>query len=249
MTGRWVSRASNGRLATPVPSPPTAYRLLLHFILPTSPSPDYPPIRMTIGIVDYGMANLRSVLKAFEAVGASAAIVGSAGEIGRCDRIVLPGVGAFKDAIATLNEKGFAEPLRRHIESGKPFLGICLGLQLLFDMGYEDGEHAGLGILRGKCVRFDVDETMGLKVPHMGWNTLKFCRPSPLLRNLSDGCSVYFVHGYHVVPEDDEVIATTSDYGQPFVSSIWRDNLMATQFHPEKSQKVGLAMLKNFAGM
>jgi glutamine amidotransferase len=122
-------------------------------------------------------------------------------------------------------------------------------LQMLFDVGYEDGEHRGLGVLRGSCVRFDVDRTMHLKVPHMGWNSLDVKRRSPILKGLPDGAGVYFVHGYHVVPADgdQDVIATTTDYGRPFVSSIWRDNVMATQFHPEKSQRVGLRMLQNFA--
>jgi len=128
-------------------------------------------------------------------------------------------------------------------------LGICLGLQMLFDVGYEDGEHRGLGILRGKCVRFDVDQEQRLKVPHMGWNQLKIVRRSPILNDLPDQCGVYFVHSYHVVPDDQSVIATTTDYGQPFVSSVWRDNLVATQFHPEKSQKVGMQILANFAEM
>lgn len=202
-----------------------------------------------IAIVDYGMANLRSVQKAFEAVAVRAAIVSSPAEIERADKVVLPGVGAFQDAVATLREKGFAEPIARHIEKGKAFLGICLGLQMLFDVGYEDGEHSGLGILRGKCIRFDVDETMGLKVPHMGWNSLDVKKPSPLFKGLAEGAGVYFVHGYHVVPADESIIATTTDYGRPFVSSIWRDNIMATQFHPEKSQAVGLKILENFAAL
>lgn len=202
-----------------------------------------------IGILDYGMANLRSVQKAFEAVGCRAGIISSAEEIARSDKLVLPGVGAFKDAVRTLREKRFDAPILRHIEQGKPFLGICLGLQMLFDVGYEDGEHRGLGVLRGRCVRFEVDRTLGLKVPHMGWNQLLFRSASPLLRGLPEGCNVYFVHSYHVVPEDPSVIATTTDYGGEFVSSVWRGNLMATQFHPEKSQKVGLTMLRNFAAM
>jgi glutamine amidotransferase len=151
--------------------------------------------------------------------------------------------------VATLREKGFAQPIVEHIQIGKPFLGICLGLQMLFDVGYEDGEHKGLGVLRGSCVRFDIDQTMGLKVPHMGWNQLIVKKPSPILRDLPTDASVYFVHGYHVVPADESIIATTTDYGRPFVSSIWRDNLMATQFHPEKSQAVGLKILGNFARM
>jgi glutamine amidotransferase len=193
------------------------------------------------------MANLRSVQKGFEHVGVSAEIISSPSEIERAEKLVLPGVGAFQDAIATLRDKRFDEPIVRHIDRGKPFLGICLGLQMLFDVGYEDGEHKGLGVLRGKCVRFDVDEKLGLKVPHMGWNQLTVKRPSPLLRELPEGCGVYFVHSYHVVPQDEAVIATTTDYGRPFVSSIWRDNLMATQFHPEKSQRVGMQILENFA--
>lgn len=198
-------------------------------------------------IIDYGMANLRSVQKAFEQVGASAQIVSQPQQIESAEKIVLPGVGAFADAVRTLRDTGLADPILKHIQKGKPFLGICLGLQMLFDVGYEDGVHQGLGVLRGKCVRFDVDQTRGLKVPHMGWNQLRFRTPSPLLRGLSDGANAYFVHSYFVVPDDASVIATTTDYGGDFVSSIWRDNIMATQFHPEKSQKVGLKMLENFA--
>jgi glutamine amidotransferase len=204
---------------------------------------------VSIAIVDYGMANLRSVQKAFEHAGHGADIVSKPEEIDAAEKIVLPGVGAFQDAVATLREKELAGPIVRHIERGKPFLGICLGLQMLFDVGYEDGEHRGLGVLRGACVRFDVDRTMRLKVPHMGWNSLEVMRRSPILKGLPDGAGVYFVHGYHVVPSngDEDVIATTTDYGRPFVSSIWRENVMATQFHPEKSQRVGLMMLQNFA--
>src|SRR5687767_15998048 len=151
-----------------------------------------------IAIIDYGMANLRSVQKAFEQVGHRAQIISQPEEIDRAEKIVLPGVGAFKDAVATLRQKELAAPIVRHIERGKPFLGICLGLQMLFDVGYEDGQHAGLGVLRGKCVRFDVDQSMGLKVPHMGWNQLEIKRRSPLLRDLADDSCVSFVHGYHV---------------------------------------------------
>ena len=203
-----------------------------------------------IAIIDYDMANLRSVQKAFEQVGHGAEIIRRPEEIDRAERIVLPGVGAFADAVATLRDRELAPAILAHINKGKPFLGICLGLQMLFDVGYEDGEHQGLGLLRGACVRFDVDQTAaGLKVPHMGWNSLDVRKRSPILRDLPDGGGVYFVHGYHVVPADASVVATTTDYGGPFVSSIWRDNVVATQFHPEKSQKVGLGMLKAFAEM
>jgi glutamine amidotransferase len=204
-----------------------------------------------IAILDYGMANLRSVQKAFEEVGARGAeIVSKPEQVRRADKIVLPGVGAFKDAMATLRSSGLADPVVEHIAAGKPFLGICLGLQMLFDVGYEDGEHRGLGVLRGKVIRFDVDQKLGLKVPHMGWNQLKFRTPrSPLFNDLPDNCGVYFVHSYHVVPDDSSIIAATTDYGGDFVSSIRRDNVMATQFHPEKSQKVGLQILSNFAAM
>ncbi len=204
---------------------------------------------MRIAIIDYGMANLRSVQKAFEHVGHAAEVISEPEQIDAADKIVLPGVGAFQDAVATLRERRLVEPILRHIERGKPFLGVCLGLQMLFDVGYEDGEHAGLGVLRGKCVRFDVDRTMHLKVPHMGWNQLTVKRPAPLFKDLPEGCGVYFVHGYHVEPADESVVATTTDYGRPFVSSIWRDNVMATQFHPEKSQTVGLKILANFAAL
>jgi len=202
-----------------------------------------------IAILDYGMANLRSVQKGFEEVGHAARIISTPEEVESADRLVLPGVGAFADAVGTLRGKGLVDPILRHIEQGRPFLGICLGLQMLFDVGYEDGEHQGLGVLRGQCVRFDVDQGMGLKVPHMGWNSLVARTASPLLRGLPENPHVYFVHGYHVVPADEGVIATTTDYGRPFVSSVWRDNLVATQFHPEKSQTVGLQILKNFATM
>ncbi len=204
---------------------------------------------MSLSILDYDMANLRSVQKGFEHIGAGAQIISKPEEVERAEKLVLPGVGAFADAVATLRARNLVEPILRHIEKGKPLLGICLGLQILFDVGYEDGEHQGLGVLKGKCVRFDVDQTRQLKVPHMGWNQLEVRRASPLLRDLPPGSGVYFVHSYHVVPSDPSVVSTTTDYGGEFVSSIWRDNLMATQFHPEKSQRVGLQILANFAAL
>jgi len=205
---------------------------------------------LMVSILDYGMANLRSVQKGFEHVGARAKIISTPEEIDRAERFVLPGVGAFQDAVATLRERHLDQAIRAYIQKGKPFLGICLGLQMLFDVGYEDGEHRGLGVFRGACVRFDVDRPPSdLKVPHMGWNQLNQRRPSPIFRGLPEGCGVYFVHSYYVAPQDPDLIATTTDYGRPFVSSIWKDNVVATQFHPEKSQKVGLQILSNFASM
>src|SRR5690349_6895957 len=165
---------------------------------------------MSIAIIDYDMANLRSVQKGFEAVGARADVIRDPLAIRNYDKIVLPGVGAFRDAIATLNERRLAAPIRQHIDSGKPFLGICLGLQMLFDVGYEDGVHKGMGVFKGECVRFDVDREMGLKVPHMGWNQLKMnpANGSPLKRDLPAGASVYFVHSYYVAPADGSIVAT-----------------------------------------
>jgi imidazole glycerol-phosphate synthase subunit HisH len=200
-----------------------------------------------IAIVDYGMGNLGSVHKALAAVGADALIVSRPEEIDAAEKILVPGIGAFKDAIATMRQSGLAEAILRHIERGRLYMGICLGLQLLFDVGYEDGEHKGLGVIKGKCVRFDVDQLLGLKVPHIGWNQLHIRRRSPVLARFPDEAGVYFVHSYHVVPDDESVIATDTDYGRPFVSSVWRDNVMATQFHPEKSQKVGLGILADYA--
>jgi glutamine amidotransferase len=200
-----------------------------------------------IVIIDYGMANLRSVQKAFEKVGAAAIITSDPNQIAEAKRLVLPGVGAFRDAIARLHEAKFVEPIKQHINSGRPFLGICLGLQLLFTKSYEDGVYDGLDIFPGKVVRFD--NVPGLKVPHMGWNQLRIQKAAPIFRDLPPDPAVYFVHSYYVRPKDASIIATETDYPTPFTSAIWRDNVVATQFHPEKSQKVGLAILKNFAAL
>ena len=198
-----------------------------------------------IAIIDYQMGNLRSVQKGFEKVGHSAIITSDPAELARADKIVLPGVGAFSDAIAELRRRELVEPIRTAVASGKPFLGICLGLQLLFDIGYEDGTHEGLGILPGEVRRFEVPAEF--KVPHMGWNQGRIVRAAPILNGISNGAHFYFVHSYYVVPKDPTLVAIEADYHAPFCAAIWRNNLFATQFHPEKSQADGLRLLKNFA--
>jgi glutamine amidotransferase len=197
-----------------------------------------------IVIVDYGMANLRSVQKAFEKVGHPAAISGDPQQVREADKVVLPGVGAFRDAIARLHEAGLAEPIREHLRAGKPFFGICLGLELLFTKSFEDGEYQGLDVFPGEVVRFD--DVKGLKVPHMGWNELQVRRPAPPLEGFPPGGSVYFVHSYYVRPRDAHLVAATADYPTPFAAAVWHENVFATQFHPEKSQAVGLEMLRRF---
>jgi glutamine amidotransferase len=200
-----------------------------------------------IVIVDYGMANLRSVQKAFENVGHAAVISGDPNRVAEADKVVLPGVGAFRDAIARLREAHLAAPLIAHVRAGKPFLGVCLGLQLLFTTSHEDGVYPGLDLFPGEVVRFA--DVPGLKVPHMGWNQLRIRRRSPVLADVAEGSAVYFVHSYYVVPKDPGLVATETDYPTPFASSVWADNVFATQFHPEKSQRVGLTMLRNFAAL
>ncbi len=201
-----------------------------------------------IVIVDYGMANLRSVQKAFEQVGHAATISSDPDVVRHAAKLVVPGVGAFCDAIAQLRETHLADAIIEHTRSGRPFLGICLGMQLLFTRGHEDGVHEGLGIFAGDVVRFP--QVPGLKVPHMGWNTLALARPKcPLLAGLPTDPAVYFVHSYYPTPVDPGVVAATADYPKPFASVIWQDNVFATQFHPEKSQRIGMQMLRNFAGL
>lgn len=196
-----------------------------------------------IAIVDYGMGNLRSVQKAFEAVGHGAVVTRDRRVLSEASHLVLPGVGAFPDCMRNLEEYGLIEPIRRGIESGKPFLGICLGLQLLFTESEEFGVHKGLDIVPGRVRRFPAT---ALKVPHMGWNALTIRRTAPPLRELDPEAHVYFVHSYYVEPADASVVSTITEYGIPFVSSIWRDNLFACQFHPEKSQAAGLRIVRNF---
>jgi glutamine amidotransferase len=198
-----------------------------------------------IVIIDYQMGNLRSVQKGFEKVGHQAEISDDPQRIAMAEKVVLPGVGAFEDAMTALRERNLIEPIRQVVEADKPFLGICLGLQLLFDVGYEDGRHAGLGILPGEVVRFEPQEN--LKVPHMGWNRLHFRQESPIFAGLEEGVHMYFVHSYYVVPRDESVIAAEASYPTPFCAAIRRERLFATQFHPEKSQSDGLRILRNFA--
>jgi len=222
-----------------------------------------------IAIIDYGMGNLRSVEKAFEKVGYDTVVTDKPEIIENADKIVLPGVGAFKDAIDGLQERNLIEPIKNHIKQNKLFLGICLGLHLLFTRSHEDGVHEGLDIVPGEVVRFNADrlnmdntdgqrEVTGaldvlpvvnrqkLKIPHMGWNTIREKKDVSILKGLPADPYMYFVHSYFVVPDRAEVIATETEYGLPFVSMISIDNIFAMQFHPEKSQQYGLAILKNF---
>lgn len=198
-----------------------------------------------IAIIDYQMGNLRSVQKGFEKVGHAAVITSKPADIRSAERVVLPGVGAFRDAIKELDRRSLVEPIRDAIAAGTPFLGICLGLQLLFERSFEDGEYEGLGVLRGDVVRFQLGKEY--KVPHMGWNEGRILREAPVFSGIPDRTYFYFVHSYYVVPSDKGVTALETDYGDPFCAMIWRDNLFATQFHPEKSQAQGLRLLKNFA--
>jgi glutamine amidotransferase len=200
-----------------------------------------------IAIVDYGMGNLRSVEKALQKVGEEALVTNDAGKIRNSKGVVLPGVGAFRDCMRNLRQYGLIEPLYKFIQAGRPFLGICLGLQLLFTHSEEFGRYEGLGVIKGRVVRFP--NLPRLKVPHMGWNTISIKGKVPLLKGIEDGSYFYFVHSYYVIPEDEDIIATTTHYGVEFVSSINKDNIFACQFHPEKSQKLGLRILKGFGDL
>jgi glutamine amidotransferase len=195
-----------------------------------------------IAIVDYGMGNLRSVEKGFLKVGVDAKVVTDSKAVDNADAVVLPGVGAFRDCMKNLKERSLTEPILRSIQKGKQYLGICLGLQVLFTESEEFGIHKGFDILKGKVVRFQIN----LKVPHMGWNNAKIQRRPPIFDGIQDEAFFYFVHSYYVVPDDNNIVATTTDYGITFASMVWKENIFATQFHPEKSQETGLKILKNF---
>ncbi len=197
-----------------------------------------------IAIIDYGMGNLRNVQRGFEKVGFAVKVTRSKREIDGASAIVLPGVGAFKDCMENLEKYGLVEILLRSIEKGKPYLGICLGLQILFSESDEFGSHKGLDLVKGRVVRFEPDPEH--KVPHMGWNTIEKEKEVPMLQGIETGDFFYFVHSYYVIPEQTEWISSFTTYGKPFVSSLWKENLFATQFHPEKSQQKGLRILENF---
>ena len=196
-----------------------------------------------IAIVDYRMGNLRSVEKGFQAAGVPDIVVtGDPAVVAGADAIVVPGVGAFRDAAANLKASGVEDALRHAIGAGKPFLGICLGMQLLADVGLEDGEWAGLGLIPGTCERLPG----GVKIPHIGWNTVEYPRESPLFAGLPESTAFYFVHSYRLVPRDSSVAIGSTDYGVRFVSAVSAGNVYAVQFHPEKSSTAGLHLLANF---
>jgi len=197
-----------------------------------------------IVIIDYGMGNLRNVQRGFERIGLEAKLTRNKKEIQRASAIVLPGVGAFKDCMINLEKYGMVESLLRSIEKGKPYLGICLGLQILFSESEEFGSHKGLDLIKGRVVRFKPDPEH--KVPHMGWNTVEIEREVPMFQGIESGDFFYFVHSYYVISEEKQWISTFTTYGKRFVSSIWKENIFATQFHPEKSQHKGLKILENF---
>ncbi len=203
-----------------------------------------------VGIVDYSMGNLRSVQKAFELLGVAAQIIHTPSGIRRADKLVLPGVGAFADAMAVLEASGQADAIKDFVRTQRPFLGICLGLQLLMQTGYEDGRHTGLGLVPGECVRFTVDQPpQNLKVPHMGWNSVQPKPGTPLFKAVPADTYYYFVHSYYVCPTDPRHVAATSDYGGEITAAISMNQIMAVQFHPEKSQAAGRMILTNFANL
>ncbi len=202
-----------------------------------------------IAIIDYGMGNIRSVQKGFEKVHFNARIVRDPESIRKASAIVLPGVGAFRDCMQNLKKLGLIDPILQQVRAGTPYLGICLGLQVLFTESEEFGSHKGLNLIPGKVKQFRFTEgnSTSLKIPHMGWNTIRKIQSPPILDEVPDESYLYFVHSYYVVPDDPAVIATRTNYGIDFTSMIWKENIFATQFHPEKSQQTGLSILKRFA--
>jgi imidazole glycerol-phosphate synthase subunit HisH len=215
--------------------------IFLHCTLPTA----HCTLTM-IAILDYGVGNLRSVQKAFEAVGAQAAVTSDAGAIRQAERVVLPGVGAFGNCAARLRESGLDKLVLEAAERNKPVLGLCVGLQLMFDEGHEFGVHEGLGLMRGRVVRFPED---GPRVPQIGWNQIENLKTHPLLGGLADGAYFYFVHSYHVEAEDPQVVLADTEYGIHYPSVCASRSVCGVQFHPEKSQEAGLKLLANFAAL
>ena len=201
-----------------------------------------------VGIIDYGVGNLFSLRSSFAAIGVEAFVSGDASELAKADRLILPGVGAFGDAAEKLRQSGLDAFVREQAASGKPLMGICLGMQLLFEKSFEYGEHAGLGLLKGQVVGMSGRLPEGLKIPHMGWNGLKFQKESPLLANIKEGDCVYFVHSYYATDCADAVIAT-AEYGAELTAAVQKNNVFGCQFHPEKSGTVGLNILRAFAEM
>jgi glutamine amidotransferase len=201
---------------------------------------------MSVIVVDYGMGNLRSVSKALESLGASVRVSSKPADVAAAERVVLPGVGAFPAAMRELAARGLVEPIKAAIASARPYLGICLGLQLLFERSEEGDGGPGLGVLQGTVRRF---AGQGLKVPHIGWNQVSARADCPLMWGVPHGSFVYFVHSYYGEPADRAVVAGETEYGGRFASLLWRDRLFATQFHPEKSQAIGLKLLKNFLAL
>lgn len=200
-----------------------------------------------IAIVDYGMGNLRSVNKAFESMGHASVVTGDTDIIKHADGVVLPGVGAFGDCVKNLHDKNLIGTIKDCISEDRPFLGICLGLQVLFEESEESPGVKGLGIIKGKVIRFNFPRQLNLKVPHMGWNQINILKNSDFLNGIEPGSWFYFVHSYYPVPEDIEYTAVTSEYGIEFTAAIQSNNLFACQFHPEKSSDRGLRILRNFA--
>jgi len=199
-----------------------------------------------ITVIDYGSGNLRSVEKGFLKAGFDVKVTNRPEDVQKAEAIVLPGVGAFKDCMQELTNLGMTDVLVEAIKKGTPYLGICLGLQILFSESVEFGSCKGLDIFKGKVVRFESSE---LKIPQMGWNQLNIKNNTPLFNEVPDKSYFYFVHSFYVVPDDEGIISTTTDYGVEFTSSVCKDNVYAVQFHPEKSQTLGLQMLKNFGNI
>jgi glutamine amidotransferase len=198
-----------------------------------------------LAVIDYGAGNLRSVLHALNHLGAeSIRVVGAPHDLRGATKIILPGVGAFGAGMLKLREQNLVQPIRDAVYAGVPYLGICLGMQFLFEASDEMGKHEGFGLLPGTVTRFP--DNMGLKVPHMGWNQICAHRPSALLRNIEPDSYAYFVHSYYCVPANQDDVLLTADYGIPFTAAVQRDNIYGVQFHPEKSQRTGLQLLSNF---